>query len=178
MRTLITLICLLPVTFAVMAVEPVDDQQLMLYYHVPLGAGNQQSAKHQFGLRMDRTTHDPRDTVQIDVLEKQQATIDFRMNYDGVQSIRIHGVNYASYLVARAAASDESEEAITSTESDTATGEDTTEGDPTAATEETAAEEKPAEDEKTIVQQTLDDLPFGVVIGVLLGIGILAGVGG
>lgn len=175
MRTFITMLCLLPAAFNVMAVEPVDDQQLMFYYHIPLGASNQQAAKHQFGLRLDRTTHDPGETVQLDVLEKRPADLDFRLNYDGVQSFSVHGIDYASYLVARAAAA-EDETAAEAMPEEAGADTGTDEGGATAQ-EETGEEEKPA-DEKTVVQKTLDDLPMGVVFGVMLGIGILAGVGG
>lgn len=167
MRKFITMLCLLPAAFNVMAVEPVDDQQLMFYYHIPLGAANQQAARHQFGLRLDRTTHKPGETVQLDMLEKKPADMDFRMTYDGVQSFSVHGVDYASYLIARAAASEDESADEAVTEEDTGSTEEST-----AQTEEAPA------DEKTVVQKTLDDLPIGVIFGVILGVGIIAGVGG
>jgi hypothetical protein len=177
MRILLTILFLVSLSFNVSAIEPVNDQQVMLYYHIPLGGANKQQSKHQFGVRLDNTSHDPRDVVQISALEARPAAFDFRMGYDGVQSIRIHGVDYAEQLVARAAAEGESAPVEPATESETpAVGTETT-AEP--APEETApAETAEAPAEKGPIQQKLDELPFGVVIGVILGIGIIAGVGG
>lgn len=168
MRILLTVLFFVSFSMNVSAIEPVNDQQVMLYYHIPLGADKQHS-KHQFGLRFDNTNHDPRDVVQISTLEARPATMDFRMGYDGVQSIRIHGVDYAAYLIARAA---EGEDSPVEPVTETQTAEEVT-------TAETApAETAEAPEEKGPIQKKLDELPFGVVIGVILGIGIIAGVGG
>jgi len=155
----------------VFAVEPVNEQQVMLYYHIPLGADRQDNNKHQFGLRFDQTTHEPGDVIQISALENRPAAMDFRMGYDGVQSLKIHGVDYAAYLIARAAEGDEvpvdaADEQEIPTESTDG------EGEATAETEE------PGEPEKSAIQTKMDNLPAGVIIGVLLGIGILSGIGG
>lgn len=162
----------------VYAVEPVDEQQVMVYYSIPLGADNPQDSKHQFGLRFDQVMHDPRQDVHISTLEGKTAAMDFRMDYDGIKSLKIHGVDYASYLIARAA---EGEKAPVKTE--TATGA-TTEATPAATENKSAEGAKPAEtaeapkQEKGPIQQVIGDLPFGVFIGVIIGIGILSGVGG
>ena len=146
------------------AVEPIDEQQIMLYYQVPLGAGTSQDSKHQFGLRLDQVTHAPGQDVQISTLENKPAAMDFRMSYDGIKSVKIHGVDYASYLIARAA---EGETAPATTDPAAAT----TEG----ATTETAAAPK---EEKGPIQNALGELPFGIYIGVILGVVIISGVGG
>jgi len=175
MRILISVSFLLAVfSMNVFAIEPIDEQQIMLYYQVPLGAGKAQDSKHQFGLRFDQVTHAPGEDVHISALGNKPAAMDFRMGYDGIQSLKIHGVDYADYLVARAA---EGEQAPAKTEPAAATPEtQPAEAAPAeGATTETA--EAPKE-EKGPVQQKLDDLPFGVIIGVIIGVGIIAGVGG
>ena len=179
MRILTSVAVLLAVfSMNVSAVEPVDEQQIMLYYQIPLGAGKPQDSKHQFGLRFDQVTHAPDQDVPISNLEGKTAVMDFRMGYDGIRSLKIHGVDYASYLIARAA---EDEKAPVKTE--TATGA-TTETTPAATENKPAEGAKPAEtaeapkQEKGPIQQKLDELPFGVIIGVIIGIGIIAGVGG
>ena len=173
MRTLLTILFLMSLSLNVSAIEPINDQQVMLYYHIPLG-GDKQHSKHQFGLRFDNTNHDPRDVIQINALETRPAAFDFRMGYGGVQSIKISGVDYASYLIAKAAEGENSPaEPMTETPSD----EEITATEPVPAeTEPTETAEVPVE--KGPIQQKLDELPFGVVIGVILGIGIIAGVGG
>lgn len=172
MRILIALICLVVFSTGVYAVEPVDEQQVMLYYIIPLDADRQDDNKHQFGLRLDQTTHRPGDVTQISTLESRPAALDFRMGYEGVQSLKIHGVDYASRLIARAAEGEEAPVDVTTEPGTTAE---------TAATDdegEQAAETEGAKEKKTAVQEKIDALPFGVIMGVILGVGILAGVGG
>jgi hypothetical protein len=171
----------------VAAVEPIDEQQVMLYYSIPLGAGKQLDNKHQFGLRFDRVTHEPGRDVHINTLEGKTAALDFRMGYDGVQSIKIRGVDYADYLIARAA---EGEQAPVKVEPEAgAPAETTPAATETPPAEGAAAESAPADsagaetaeapkEEKGVIQQKLDELPFGVIIGVIIGVGIIAGVGG
>jgi hypothetical protein len=146
----------------------------MLYYHIPLGADKQQS-KHQFGLRFDNTSHDPRDVIQLSMLENRPAAFDFRMGYDGVQSIKISGVDYASYLIAKAT---EGEDTPVEPAVEASPAEEVTTAEPAPAEETAPAETAEAPAEKGPIQKKLDELPFGVVIGVILGIGIIAGVGG
>ena len=170
MRTLLTVLFFAFLSANVSAIEPVNDQQVMLYYHIPLGADKQHS-KHQFGLRFDNTNHDPRDVVQISALESRPAAMDFRMGYDGVQSIKIQGVDYAAYLIARAAEGEDSPvEPVTESEPSDAV---TTEEADTVETASTETTETPKE--KGALQKKLDDLPFGVVIGVMIGIGLIVG---
>ena len=186
MRILIALICLVVFSTGAFAVEPVNEQQVMLYYIIPLDADKHDNNKHQFGLRLDQTTHNPGDVIQISTLEKRPAALDFRMGYDGVQSLKLHGVDYAAQLIARAA-EDEQNPAGATTESPETPAEQpatTDEGQQTAETpapegegEQGAATEESKEN-KTMVQEKIDALPFGVVIGVLLGVGVLAGLGG
>ena len=177
MRILTSVAVLLAVfSMNVSAVEPVDEQQIMLYYQIPLGAGKPQDRKHQFGLRFDQVTHAPGQDVHISNLEGKTAVMDFRMGYDGIRSLKIHGVDYASYLIARAAEGEKAPvEAAPATTATPPAESAPAEGAATAATAETAEAPKA---EKGPIQQKLDDLPFGVIIGVIIGIGIIAGVGG
>jgi hypothetical protein len=181
MRTLVTVLFFAFLSANVSAIEPVNDQQVMFYYHIPLGADKQHS-KHQFGLRFDNMNHDPRDVIQISTLESRPAAMDFRMGYDGVQSIKIHGVDYAAYLIARAAEDEDSPvEPVTEPQAAEAMSAEETAPAETQAAQEVMAEETAsaettdAPEEKGQVQKTLDDLPFGVVIGVILGIGLIVG---
>lgn len=173
MRALLTILFFMSFSINVSAVEPVNDQQIMLYYHVPLG-GDKQQSKHQFGLRLDNTSHDPREDVHLGTLETRPAAMDFRMSYDGVQSIKISGVDYAAYLIARAT---EGEGSPVETVTETSSAEEAAAVEPVPA-ETAPSEVAEAPAEKGPIQQKLDELPFGVVIGVILGIGIIAGVGG
>ena len=151
----------------------------MLYYHIPLGGAKAEDSKHQFGLRLDQTTHDPRNTVHINMLEKRQAAADFRFGYSGMQSLKIHGVDYSGYLVARADAGDEDVKVMEEQAAEEAIEDAITEEGQEAVAEEAGVDqEEKTEDEKGTVQKTLDELPAGVIFGVILGLGILIGVGG
>lgn len=172
MRISIAFICLVVFSTGAYAVEPVNEQQVMLYYVIPLDADRQDNNKHQFGLRFDQTTHDPGDVTRISALESRPAALDFRMGYEGVQSLKIHGVDYASRLIARAAEGEETPADVTA-EPETTAETPATEGEG----EQTAETEEPKE-KKTEVQEKIDALPFGVIIGVILGVGFLAGFGG
>ncbi|MGH8120284.1 MAG: hypothetical protein ACRESK_06685 [Gammaproteobacteria bacterium] len=154
------------------AVEPVDEQQMMLYYEIPLGAGKPQDGKHQFGLRFDQVSQAPGQDVHNSTLQGKTAAMDFRMGYDGIKTLKIHGVDYASYLIARAAAEDKAPAEAAPAATEAASPEA-----PPAEGETTETAEAPQE-QKGPVQEKLDALPFGVVIGVIIGIGFIAGVGG
>jgi len=173
----------------VMAVEPVTDQQVMLYYSIPLGGNNPQNKEHKFGLRFDQTTHAPREITEFSNLMKKPATFDLQTGHKNAYTLKIHGVDYTEKLAVYRA------DAEGKVETDVKTGTDT-EAPPVAKTGTEAADteaatgveaeagaaeapaETPAEDKRTIVQKTLDELPFGVIIGGILLIGIVAGVGG
>ena len=185
MRTFFTILFFMFVSMNAFAVEPIDEQQVMLYYEVPLGASSPQQSQHQFGLRLDRTSHDPYEAVQISDLSKRTAALDFRMGYEGMQSLKIYGKDYASYLVARAAEGEEApvkpaaetpaESAPAEAASPPAEGKATTE--PAAAAEKTTTAEAPGE-EKGPIAKKIGELPFGMFIGVAVGLVILTGAGG
>ena len=143
----------------VSAIEPIDEQQFMLYYQVPLGASTPQASRHQFGMRLDRVTHIPGEDVHISALVDRTAVMDFRMGYDGIESFKVRGIDYAGYLIARAAAGEQ--EPVEDTKTET-----TPDGDTTAT--------KPPEEGP--ITQALKDVPVGVIAGVILGIGIISGV--
>lgn len=169
------LLLLLIFSMNVYAVEPIDEQQVMLYYSIPFGADKSQDSKHQFGLRLDQVTHDPRQDVPLGALAVKPAAMDFSMGYEGIKSFRIHGVDYASYLVAKAA---EGEKAPVKPKS--------ADGASTGASAGTGGkEEKPAEttstapkEEQGPITQAISELPVGVFLGVMVGVLIVSGVGG
>ncbi len=182
MRTLFILLFLSAISFNVHAVEPVDEQQLMLYYEIPIGAGDKKHDKHQFGLRLDNTNHEPGADVHINELYRKNGALDFRMGYDGVESIKVHGVDYTSYLIAKAAAG-EGEEAVEEPAVEEVPAEaapaDTAAPEAEAAPAEAeAADTAPAETAQTPAEDSLKDVPVGVYLGVILGVLIFAGAGG
>lgn len=181
---------------SVQAVEPVTDHQVMLYYYIPIGADNYEQKQHKFGLRFDRTMHDPREAVDISAVVNRPAMFDlqfqqknrplaFKVNgIDVTERIYVQRADTAEGEAAGAEAAMEEDaaamkeeaamEEATETEGEVAAeGETATE---TAATGGEKPEDKKAE--KSVVEKTLDDLPFGVIMGVGIGIAIFAGAGG
>ena len=61
MRTFSAIIALILLCICtnILAVEPVIDQQVTLYYQIPFGGNSHQANKHKFGLRFDQTSHIP-----------------------------------------------------------------------------------------------------------------------
>ena len=184
------LICLCS---SIQAVEPIRDHQMMFYYQIPIGADKQQDRKHKFGLRFDQTMHDPRAVADFSSVMKKPAMFDLQLRHKEALAFKVHGIDYTERLyVQRADAENVKAPAIDEADLEAGTaGIDTVEEADAEAAEavvETAeegeaeaevsekVEEKEAE--KTAVQKKLDELPKGVIIGVLLGIGLLIGAGG
>jgi len=163
---LIACTMMLTVISGTQAIEPVNDRQFMLYYEVPFGGNSSAGDNHSFGLRLDQTSHAPRDVVTLDQLKDKQAVLDFRAGRKGVESVRIHGVEYVNELFVARAATEEGTD-------DTGAAEAPAEGEEAVA--DTA--EPVEEEEKTEFEKKLAEVPLGVVIGGLLFIGILAGGG-
>jgi len=182
---------------SVQAVEPIRDHQMMFYYQIPIGADKQQDKKHKFGLRFDQTMHNPREVTDFSSVMKKPAMLDLQFRYKEALAFKVHGIDYTERLYVQSAdAENVKAPAIDEADLEAGTaGIDTAEEAEAEAAEEVVdtaeegevatgseaevtekAEEKKAE--KTVVQKKLDELPFGVIIGVLLGIGIIAGVGG
>ena len=168
---------------SVQAVEPVTDHQVMLYYYIPLGADNNEQKQHKFGLRFDRSMHDPRQAVDVSSVVNRPAVLDLQFQPKSkALAFKVNGIDYTErFYVQRA---DAAEGEVTEVEAATeeagvAEGEVAAEEEATTDTGTADAEQvKEEKQEKTIVQQTLDELPFGVIMGVGIGIAIFAGVGG
>ncbi len=83
------------VTSQVAAFEPVMDQQGMFYFNLSFDAAQVNKAKHQFGFRLDRAMVKPTETMTMSQLHSQPAVFDVAYNSDGLQSFKLHGIDYA-----------------------------------------------------------------------------------
>jgi len=164
---------LLCISSNILAVEPVIDQQVMLYYQIPFGGNNHQANKHNFGLRFDQTSHMPGDITDFSDVMKKPAMFDLQMGHKQALAFKVNGVDYTEKFSTQHAAEAESSD----TEVETVTEENGGgEEEAVAEGEDEAVEEK--KEEKTTVQKTIDELPFGVILGVIVFAGILGGLGG
>lgn len=133
----------------------------MLYYQISLDGGVRDSG-HSFGLRLDQTVVEEGQMIEFQQLMKRPGLLDLRFSHGGLQSLSIAGVDYAGwYRVQRA-----EEEAAGSAESGAAAG--------TGEAAETGAQ--PPEEEKLTIGGVLEKTPVGVLIGVGLGIVLIAGI--
>ncbi len=167
---------ILSVVSNVMAVEPVMEQQIMVYYQIPFGGSDQHANKHKFGLRLDRTSHGPYETVQLGNLMKKPAMFDFQMRHAEDYTFKIHGVDYTKKLLAQRADAEEGDEvsAETATDIEADMEAEAEAGAETAVADEEVSDEAPeeTEKEKTDIQKAIGGAPVGVFIGVIL-LGVL-----
>ena len=135
----------------------INEPHAMVYYQIPF-SGSKQDSGHQFGLRLDRTVHDSRASIEFARLLQQPAMMDFRVGRDGVETFKVAGTD----LLARWRAYQAAEEEAAKSESGNgeATGEET------------------KEEDKLTVDKILNNAPAGVLIGAAIGVVLLVGAGG
>ncbi len=94
------------------------------------------------------------------------------MGHKKALAFKVNGVDYTEKLYTQQADEGESGDTDVGTVTEGNGG-----GEETIAEgEEEVIEEK--KEEKTVVQKTIDELPFGVILGVIVFAGILGGLGG
>ncbi len=136
-----------------LAVEPELQQQGMFYFNVSFDAGYSKKTKHDFGFRVDRGLVKPGDSMRLSELNSKPAVFNLNYNNAGLQSFKIHGVDYTQeYMVARGAEAGTDEAATT---------------DEVAPAEEAAAEAEAEPQEQVAIKRL--NIPMGVYIGVLIG---------
>lgn len=144
------------------AFEPELQQQGMFYFNVSFDAGNNTKTKHHFGFRIDQGMVKPGETMMLSALVKRPAALDIQYTKQGIQAFNVHGINYLEeVLVARGAEAGTEDTSAMETETEAAPTEETVEAEPV---EETVTAEATPKRELNI--------PFGVVLG--LGIGLIA----
>lgn len=142
------------------AFEPELQQQGMFYLNVSFDAGNNTRTKHHFGFRIDHGLVKPGETMMLSELAKKPAALDIQYTRQGMQAFNIHGVNYLQeILVSRGAEAGAEEEPV---------------AEPEATPADTSVEAGPVEETSTAEATPRRELniPFGVVLG--LGIGLIA----
>lgn len=105
--TSVSLFIMFITTSSVFAVEPIEEQQALLYYQIPFGGVKKADNTHKFGFRVDRVSID-RSTGQysnptgFNGLMKKPAALDFQMGHQGITAFKLHGYDYLPQLVSRA----------------------------------------------------------------------------
>ncbi len=100
-------------TFALksFAIEPILDQQAMVYFNVSFDAGYKNKSVHDFGLRFDRGVIQPGETMTIDQLMPKTPVFNLGINKYGIKTFDINGINITeNHEVFHAAEAEEEEE--------------------------------------------------------------------
>ena len=136
------------------AIEPINEPHAMVYYQIPLGASNPEQRQHSFGLRMDRTSHEPGQMIEYQQIFKKPAMFNFKMGYRGIKALNISGIDYLKKYRTNRANGDEGEEIALEDESmDESMDEEITEGEEMVG-EEVAEEEVVEEEYEEITEDT------------------------
>ncbi len=105
--TSVSLFVMLIFTVSVFAVEPIEEQQALLYYQIPFGGVKKVDNTHKFGFRVDRVSIDRStgfysNSSGFNGLMKKPASMDFQMGHQGITAFKLHGYDYLPQLVSKA----------------------------------------------------------------------------
>lgn len=160
-------------TASVFAVEPVEEQQALLYYQIPFGGEKKVDNKHKFGFRVDRVSIDRTTGIYsnpggFNGLMKKPASLDFQMGHQGITAFKLHGYDYLPHLVSRA---DEDGGEVMETEAENGDADDQ---------KDDKASETEAGDKKELLKYSdvLDQTTVGLIIGGTILLLMLTGAGG
>ncbi len=162
--TSVSLFVMLIFTVSVFAVEPIEEQQALLYYQIPFGGVKKVDNTHKFGFRVDRVSIDRStgfysNSTGFNGLMKKPASLDFQMGHQGITAFKLHGYDYLPQLVSRA---DEADGEVVKTEVEN--GQENGE----------ASETEEGDEEKYLKLPELNQTSFGVVLGAVILFSILA----
>ncbi len=171
--TSVSLFIMFILTASVYAVEPVEEQQALLYYQIPFGGEKKVDNKHKFGFRVDRVSIDRTTGIYsnpggFNGLMKKPASLDFQMGHQGITAFKLHGYDYLPHLVSRA---DEDGGEVMETEAEN--------GDADGQKDDKASETE-AGDKKELLKYSdvLDQTTVGLIIGGTILLLMLTGAGG
>jgi len=171
--TSVSLFIMFILTASVFAVEPVEEQQALLYYQIPFGGEKKVDNKHKFGFRVDRVSIDRTTGIYsnpggFNGLMKKPASLDFQMGHQGITAFKLHGYDYLPHLVSRA---DEDGGEVMETEAEN--------GDADGQKDDKASETE-AGDKKELLKYSdvLDQTTVGLIIGGTILLLMLTGAGG
>jgi len=164
-------------TASVFAVEPVEEQQALLYYQIPFGGVKKADNKHKFGFRVDRVSIDSStglysNSAGFHGLMKKPASLDFQMGHQGISAFKLHGYDYLPHLVSKA---DENDGEVIETEAEKseADGQEKVEAKNGEASETEEGEKK----ELLKYSDVLDQTTVGLIIGGTILVLMLTGAG-
>jgi len=176
--TSVSLFIMFILAASVFAVEPIEEQQALLYYQIPFGGVKKVDNNHKFGFRVDRVSIDSStglysNPTGFNGLMKKPAALDFQMGHQGITAFKLHGHDYLPLLVSRV--DEDGGEAIeTEAENGEADGQENVEA------KNGEASETEEDDKKELLKysEVLDQTTVGLIIGGSILLFMLTGAGG
>ena len=92
------------------AIEPVLDQQAMLYFNVSFDAGYKKKVAHNFGLRFDRGVIQPGEVMTIEQLMPRTPVFNLDINKFGIKTLELNGIDFTDKYYVYHASEAETEE--------------------------------------------------------------------
>jgi hypothetical protein len=160
-------VCLLLGPAYVQAQETIIDAHAMFYFRVAFDGGSASEREPTFGFRMDQVAYQSHRPLQYRSLLQRPAMLGLSMNRHGLQSFQLSGTDYLQRYRVHHAGED-----------------DTGAGAEEQATTGEAGEEEPPQAPKMMrdvgdtVTYLVEEAPGGFIIGAVIGVVLLAGVGG
>ena len=151
-----------------MALEPVSEAHAMIYYQIPFSASKSEQKKHSFGFRMDHTSYKPGNMISYQQMMKKTAAFDFKMGHEGVQGMYVSGVDYLQLYRLRRAAEDEGGDEMADA-GDEPTQEEAKKPNPVT---------KVVGDIGGTIDEVMEIIPLGFLIGGAVGVVLITGAGG
>ena len=160
------------------AAEPILEPHAMLYFEIPLGSRHETKIKPAFGFRMDTALVEPHKAIDYPKLFSRPAMFDLKFSHAGIQELKISGVDYLKQYRALHANGD-----TTDTPADSAGSTADNAGAVEAGTATAQQGEEGTAEKKEGIMSKLPDYSdaikksqyFGIFLGILLGIGFVAG---
>ncbi len=170
--TALVALLMLPVSFQAAAWENIVEPHAMVYFRLSFDGGTAPDRQSTFGLRLDQVRHSRNSHIEYASLMRRPAMLNLELNRNGIRSLYISGTDYLRlYRLHRADEENGEEPAAQAGDDETAMqGEEDGEQPPRYP--------QVGKDIGDTMKTVMDKAPAGVIIGVGLGIALLAGVGG
>jgi len=179
--TSVSLFFMFVLASSVFAVEPIEEQQVLLYYQIPFGGVKKVDNTHKFGFRVDRVSIDRRtgqysDSTSFNELMKKPAALDFQMGHQGITAFKLHGYDYLPLLVSRV---DEDGGEVMETEAENGDADSQKDGQEDGQKDGEASETEEGDKKEFLkYSEVLDQTTVGLIIGGSILLLMLTGAGG
>ena len=147
-KAILLIFLLAAFTTKAFAIEPILDQQAMIYFNVSFDEGHKKTSTYKYGFRFDRGLIKPGEAMEMSQLFTRPAVFNLGLNKYGIKAFELNGVNLTEEHYVYHAAEGEN-------------------GTVSETTEENKKQTKS-------IGKYIDEAPTGVLIGVIIAVVALA----